>query len=176
MGKRDAKGCSIIYSIPHSSGTADTHPATHPVWLICKMVSAHTWTVRWSNLIEMVCAHSGVRILFLQFAAWPQRVMQLFWAWLPHLLKGLAAVPTFEEPGWLSKTVRCMKYGVWISGRSVHLVILGDRRKKVPCRSSLGLQTKHLGDSLRFSLQTTVELIHGQWVTRGGCNTHLDWE
>lgn len=105
MGKRDAKGCSIIYSIPHSSGTADAHPATHPVWLICKMVSAHTWTVRWSNLIEMVCAHSGVRILFLQFAAWPQQVMQLFWAWFPHLLKGLAAVPTFEEPGWLSKTV-----------------------------------------------------------------------
>ena len=98
------------------------------------------------------------------------------WAWFPHLLKGLAAVPTFEEPGWLSKTVRCMKYGVWISGRSVHLVISGDRRKKVPCRSSLGLQTKHLGDSLGFSLQTTVELLHGQWVTRGGCNTHLDWE
>lgn len=69
------------------------------------MVSAHTWTVRWSNLIEMVCAHPGVRILFLQFAAWPQQVMQLFWAWFPHLLKGLAAAPTFEEPGWLSKTV-----------------------------------------------------------------------
>lgn len=57
----DAKSRSIIISILRSSGFADAHPTTRPVQLVCEMGSARTWTVRWSNLVEMIHAHPGIR-------------------------------------------------------------------------------------------------------------------
>lgn len=77
----------------------------------------------------MVCAHPGqnpVSPICCMAPAGDATVLGLV-----SLLKGLAAAPTFEEPGWLSKTVsEVHEIWVWISGRSVHPAISGEQKGK----------------------------------------------